>query len=166
MDTQANGNLDGATGVLAAGLKDDKAGTFQIYLVNPTGVHYTRVVTFTGAFCGDEEGVLETSKFTKERGALAPHSALLLETSDNWELDFVIWYHIDLYTEGHPTTLERIWFSVPKYWSYRETIMKLPVLNLVGLRIEVLKRNWHGTIEQEVKQTHMGSQYIRTSTSE
>ena len=158
MDEQGNGQTEAARPFV--GFILDDAG-YQVHLVNPTNVSYRRVVILTGAFCGDDDGVLETSKVVKELGALGPQSALLMEASDLDGLDFVIWFHVDLYRQEATAPAERVWFDLPKY-GRRYAAALLPVLNVQGMRIALDARQGDG-IEQEARTIHMEGRYVRTA---
>lgn len=110
---------------------------FDVYLINPTNKHYKRVVLFTGAFASEEEELLQTSRLVKEKGELLPNSALLIDSSDLGELDFVIWYNLDLYPSG-AVSPEMLSFSILKYpWDYKRKVINLPILNKEGMRIDL-----------------------------
>ncbi len=111
----------------------------SIYLVNNTPVHYARVVALTGMFTSVDDGLLESSKARGERGALAPYSALLLEDGPFWELDYVIWYHLDLFPGDESQPPMRVWFDTPKGGPTGPDIV-LPVLNQRGHVIDLKGR--------------------------
>ena len=113
---------------------------FDVYLINPTNVHYKRVIVFTGAFASEEDELLQTSPLVKEKGELLPNSALLIDSSDLGELDFVIWYNLDLYPSG-AVSPEMLSFSILKYpWNYKKKVVSLPILNKEGIRIDLKRR--------------------------
>ena len=116
--------------------------SFKIYLVNPTNTNYFRVVKLTGGFASDDDVLVETSKVMREIGTLSKKSYILLEESNSYDLDFVIWYHLDLYSEQTPTNPEKVWFDLPKYgWGYEDNISDLPILNTKGMMIDLKNRN-------------------------
>ena len=83
---------------------NDKNGTYEVRLVNPTDQNYVRIKAFTGAFIGTDGDLLETSKSVKDLGELSAQSQLLIESDDQDGLDFTIWYHLDLYEENNKKT--------------------------------------------------------------
>ncbi len=138
-------------------IRNENDFTYEAYLVNQTDISYTRVHSLTGSFCSVDEGLLETSKSVKEEGLLAPHSSLLLEKSDLGGLDFVIWYHLDLYAEGSDEPL-RISFNLPK-GGLGCDLSFLPIIEKEGARIELEIRSDGETIEEEVKHLKMDGGY-------
>lgn len=120
---------------------DRKNYKFDVYLINPTNDHYKRVVLFTGAHASqDGDDLLQTSRLVKEKGELLPDSALLIDRSDLGELDFVIWYNLDLYPSGGVNP-EIFSFSILKYpWNYKKNVINLPILNREGMRIDLERR--------------------------
>ncbi|MDP3986000.1 MAG: HD domain-containing protein [Candidatus Veblenbacteria bacterium] len=132
---------------------DEAAATYTAYLINPTDYSYSAIRVLTGAFQGDEDILIETSRQIRDLGPLAPHSASLLENSDIDGLEFVIWYHLDLWiAQTAPPIL--LQFSLPKYhWltlkDYKERLNILPVLNQQGYRIDLSERQDNLSIEAE-----------------
>ena len=125
----------------AAFIKNEQDHHCKIYLVNPTNQKYARVVNLTGAFSTDDGDLVETNMVMREIGELPEHSYKLLEEGESYNLDFVIWYHIDLYNEQSPEKPEKAWFDLPKYGrGYNDTISYLPVLNTKGMIIELKNR--------------------------
>lgn len=119
---------------------DRKNYKFDVYLINPTNEHYKRVVLFTGAFASEEDELLQTSRLVKEKGELLPNSALLIDSSDLGELDFVIWYNLDLYPSGSANP-EMLSFSILKYpWDYKRKVINLPILDREGMKIDLKRR--------------------------
>ena len=134
---------------------------FEAYLVNPTDKHYWRVVSLTGAFAGDEEGLLETSKAMRDRGSLPEQFAIPIEIDDDiGGLDFKIWYQLDLF-ERDKEKPEMVAFSLPKYGlGYKPK--HLPILNRQGMYIPLEKRDDHELIEARVKHINMRGGYYKT----
>ena len=131
---------------------------FLVYLVNPTKGFYPRVVTLTGGFASDDEGLVERGKMVKVAGTLLPERFLLLESEKEFgALDFVNWYHIDLYGlhDLRPTRFE---FSLPKGgWKYEEA--PIEILNIDTMRIELAPRKDEMTVEEEIKTMNMDAKY-------
>ncbi len=144
-------------------IMNKKDYTFEVHLVNPTDIQYVRVFLLSGAFCSlDDDGLLETGKVVKEKGVLLPHSSIVLDASDWDELDFVIWYNLDLYPEnsGTPTTVS---FDLPKYGGdYDDKIELLPVLEKKGVRIELVESD-RKIIEETIKTLYMEGKYTKSS---
>jgi hypothetical protein len=145
--------------IFAGFVKDKKKFEFRVYLINPADEHYTRIIKLTAGIYSDEEGVLETSKGFKEMGELRPYSSLLIDRSDMRELDFLIWYKLDLYTKDSGDKPERlIEFELPKY-NYEE--IDLPIINQKGMKIKI-KTRWGRSIMEQIKGMDMGSRYIKS----
>ncbi len=141
---------------------EERDSSYEIHLINPTNVAYRRVYTLTGAFCGDDDGLIETSKVVKEKGPLSPNASVLLERGDINDLDFVIWYHLDLYTDESLKPM-MLWFDLPKGgWGYKA--VDLPIVGKTGMPIELCKRNDTETIEDEIKYLDMNSKYRKSVT--
>ena len=120
---------------------DWKKMYYEINLVNPTDRKISSVLAYTGAFCGDTDGLIETSRVTREKGEILSNSSILLEKSDVDGLEFVIWFHLDIYFEGEEKPL-KVWFNIPKNgWNYKDNEEMLPVLNKKGQIIELKERN-------------------------
>lgn len=134
---------------------------FDAFLINPSNTSYARVHTMTGGFAGDDNGVLETSKPISEKGQLLSHSALKLETSDLGDLDFNVWYCLDLFV-GETDKSIKLSFSLPKYWfNYEKEATLIPLLNRTGMVIELSPRE--KTIEDESKGLNLAGGYTKTS---
>lgn len=86
---------------------------YQVHLVNPTPQHFKRVQVYSGAYFGDEEGLIHTSTVTKEFGELTPRTAIILEEGDTGAFDFVVWFWIDLYAANQ--AVEKMHVQIPKY---------------------------------------------------
>ena len=78
----------------------DSWGNFALYLVNNTATGYRQVKILTEMFTSSDEDLLESSHARRDLSALPPESAILLEETPYWDLDFVIWYELDW---PHPT---------------------------------------------------------------
>lgn len=114
---------------------------YESYIVNPTDKYYKRVVGYTGAFCGDDDGLIETSRAVKEFGELKPYSAIPVESSDTEAFDFVIWYHLDLYPKNGTEKVGLFAFHFPKYaLAYDQAKQLLPIINRVGQKIKLEER--------------------------
>jgi hypothetical protein len=118
---------------------DEKKGKIDVYLVNvQKDVHYERLVSFNGGFMSSDDDLLETSKTLREYGQLNSMSALRIDLTDDYELDFTIWYMIDMYEQGNPIP-SRITFSLPRYgWFDKKKHIDIPILDAIGYQIEVV----------------------------
>lgn len=116
----------------------DKEDRYEVYLVNQSeSVMYSRVSVLTGAFEGDLDGLVETSKVEKVYGALYPKSSIFLEADTlNW-LDMTIWYHLDIYLGIEK--LDKVWFQFRYPSNYDTQKEKIPYLGKVGLKIELAR---------------------------
>jgi hypothetical protein len=111
---------------------------YEVYLVNQSdSVVYSRVEVLTGAFEGDLDGLVETSKVKKTYGALYPKSSILLEADTlNW-LDMTMWYHLDIYLGENK--LDKVWFDFRYPFNYDTAKEEIPYLGKTGLKIELTK---------------------------
>lgn len=126
-------------------------GTYEIYLVNPTVVHYKQVLTYTGAFCSYGEEVIETTRAAKNNRELRPYSWIRLEEDTTDGLDFLIWYWVDLVPLAQGQPVEKLAFSLPKYgyaMCYEEKSGYLPVLEKKCPFVEVSSRGSGPSIEE------------------
>lgn len=149
-------------GLFVGFIINEKDSSYEVYLVNSTKKNYCRVFVLSGAYCGDDDGLLETSKVTKEKGPLPPHSFQLLERSDLDGLDFVIWFHLDIYEDAASEPI-RVWFELPKYGGLNSKIVRLSVLEKEGTLIELETRNDGETIEEEIQHLNMNGVYHKSS---
>ncbi len=109
--------------------------SFEVYLINPTNTSYSRVHLLTGGYCGVEDRLIQTKQVVREEGNLLPQKSLLIDKSDLGELDFTIWYHLDLYKEGEQEPI-KVRFELPRYhWDIEDVL--LPILNVAGKKIEL-----------------------------
>lgn len=120
-------------------------------------MNFQAVKVFTGGFSSNEDGLLETSKVVREEGPMTACSTLQIDQSHWDELDFLIWYHLDLLDgEGH---LLKYWFQLPKYGrGYEEHVSFIPILEKESMVITLDERDGE-SIDEEVKTTNMESQY-------
>jgi len=116
----------------------DKEDRYEVHLVNQSeNTMYSRVEILTGAFEGDLDGIVETSKVEKVYGALYPKSAILLEADTlNW-LDMTIWYHLDIYLGIEK--LNKVWFDFRYPHNYDKEKVEIPYLGKMGVKIELAK---------------------------
>ncbi len=137
---------------------NSQTNTYQVFLVNPTRTPYVRVVTLTGAFMTMDDDLVETSKAVKERGELLPMSALEIESGDVDDLEFSVWYHLDLYEQGAGDPVHS-WFSLPGAMSalFGYKPESLPVIS-AGQLIEMFPCPQR-SIQEEIKTLVMESQY-------
>ncbi len=144
-------------------IMNEEDSTFEVHLVNSTDSKYTRVNLLSGAYCGDEDGLLETSKVVREKGELLPKSSIRIDSSDWGELDFVIWYNLDLYKEND-SILTMVWFQLEKGGgNYDNEVQLLPVIERVGVYIKLDDRGDGEKIEQIVKHTDMEGKYTKSA---
>jgi hypothetical protein len=71
----------------------------DVYLINNTDIRYPNVKRLTGAFCSIDEDLMETGKKVSGPFAIEPRSVYKIEGSDTGELDFVVWYDLDMTDE-------------------------------------------------------------------
>ena len=136
------------------------SGDFNVYLVNNSDFHFYETKVLTGAYMSVDEDLLETGKVVKKKGYLKPRSFIEIDKSDWDELDFVIWYHVDLYDEKG-LVVRQYWFQLPKYgWGYDEKVVKLPVVGEMGMIIDLDQRDKE-SIDDEVKHLDMESKYYK-----
>ena len=124
--------------IFVALVLNNKKYEYELYLVNQSeNTKYNRVEILTGAFEGDLDGLVETSKVNKVLGALYPKSYILLEKDGlNW-LDMTIWYHLDIYLGTNK--LDKVWFDFRYPMNYDTKKTKIPYLDKEGLKIELTK---------------------------
>ncbi len=135
--------------------------SYRAYLINPTKDRYSRIVTLSVGFSGDDDSLSETSKSFKDWGPLEPNSYLVLEESDWDGLDWVICFDLDAYRENSPDP-EKYTFHLPKYGGFQGeegNTDDLPVLNIKGRILELGIRTGAETIEQAVKHINMKGGY-------
>jgi hypothetical protein len=135
--------------------------SYRAYLINPTPNRYSRIVTLSMGFSGDDDSLSETSKSFKDWGPLEPNSSLILEESDWDGLDWVICFDVDAYREG-VSTPEKFSFHLPKYGGFqgeKGNRNDLPVLNIKGRILQLTIRTDDETIEQAVKHINMSGGY-------
>jgi hypothetical protein len=127
--------------VFVAFVKPEEWGDFSVYLVNNTPAHYRRVVTLTGMFASVDEDLLESTRARADRGELLPYSTILLEDGDYRDLDFVIWYHLDLVPADPARQPERLWSQFGGLsFVGRGHPERLPVLDRDGWLIQLRAR--------------------------
>lgn len=139
--------------IFAALAVDWDKETYEIYLVNPTGVHYGKVSAYTGAFFSDDDGVVQTSRAAKNMGELRPYSWVRLEDSTTDGLDLAIWYWIDLECANGKRPAEKLMFTVPKYGyaaCYEERCGYLPVIEKICPRLDVETRPGDLSIDDQM----------------
>ncbi|MCX6782032.1 MAG: hypothetical protein NTW66_02870 [Candidatus Magasanikbacteria bacterium] len=142
-------------------IMEEKAFSFDVYLINNSNWKYKSVTIFTGAFMTVDDDLLETSKVVKVKGPLGAYSSIKIDRSDWNELDFVIWYHLDLVRADD--TVEKYWFCLPKGGGdYDNKVIKLPIINRKGMSIELEARNGE-CIAEETKTIEMKSKYHKFS---
>ena len=111
--------------------------TIDVYLVNDTGAHFRSVMVLTGAFASDDDTVIETGKRVTEKEDLQPHSVREIGKADTGELDYVVWYDLDM-TDSNGN-INQYQFSLPKYRNAKEKTY-IPLLERQGHRIDLKPR--------------------------
>ena len=132
---------------------------YHAYLVNNSVKHYSRVQSLTGAYCSIDDDLLQTGMGLKERGELPARSYMLIEKGDGDDLDFVIWYDLDLY-DSEGVLVERRNFRLPRLWHHNENDITLPILNQPG-EIIVLGTRQDASIDESVKTLDLGPKYYK-----
>lgn len=137
--------------------------SFTVDLVNNSRWDYDRVIVLTGAFASDDDGLLETSKVVREAGPLRAFSKIQIDKSDWYELDFVIWFNLDLIPVSPEQEIKRLTFSLPKYGlGYREEL--LPIIDTRAMKISLQSRGPRDpVIKEQVKTMDMASKYHKPS---
>jgi hypothetical protein len=139
---------------------NDETGEYCVYLINNSAINYKRVRALTGAYCSIDDDLLETSKSVSEKGPLAAGSKVLIEKSDIDGLDFVIWFHFDLFPEKGK--IKKYWFQLPKYYQLQENDkVMMPVINQAGWIIKLIERDGE-LIDEEIKTLVMESVYHKS----
>lgn len=140
-------------------------GDLGVYLVNPGERKYENVRMFTGAFEGDSDGLLETSKVVKDLGPLSPQAIRKIDAMTWYDLDFVYWYHLDFFTENNSRP-EQYQFSIMKAYAWDEKkIALLPIIEMCGIRIELEPRQGED-ISEAVKTIYLESRYTPSAGSD
>jgi len=153
------------------GIVENKEGEFEIYdkysvyIINPTNREYSNIKMLSGMFCGDSDGLIESSKFVKDFGVLKPRSALKIDTIGFVESDYVVWYSLDFFTKGKekPTSCS---FDIPKYFTFKgNTTEWLPILYSEGLRIGLTIKYGSEPISELIKTLDMNGKYTPTESN-
>jgi len=116
----------------------------HIYLVNNTDTAYPKIKRLTGAFSSMDDDLMETGKRMTDMAALAAHSFAEVEGSDTGELNFVVWYSLDMTDENG--TYVQYGFTLPKPYHWEkydqlqlpgcDTVLILPLSQRTGDTIE------------------------------
>lgn len=148
---------------------DWKANIYRVYLVNPTDKYYKQVSTYTGAFCSDDDGVIETSRSADNKGELLPYSWLILEEDTTEQLDFVIWYWLDLYLKNEVIPMEKMCFNLPKYGyvaGYEDMLRYLPIIEKKCYWVNVTERenplDINGAVIEDSREKKRGKYLIKS----
>lgn len=130
--------------------------TIDVYLVNDTDLLFPMVKVLTGAFASDDNNLIETSKLLRPAVELSPHSTIAIGKSDTGELDFIVWYDVDMLDDNGKRYQFR--FSLLKHrWQHKSA--QIPLLDKSGYRIDLKARE--GVSVKEWVQTHdMKSRYL------
>lgn len=112
----------------AAMIMNTNEHMFEVYIINPTDVNFTRIYKTTGGFNG-------------WCGELKAKSHLLLEKSNLDELDdFIVWYHLDFEAE-HSSNNLRVSLQLPKlssiYMGKEGRARRISELDKVGRPIKL-----------------------------
>jgi len=123
---------------------DQHTFTYHVHLMNPTDVAYAKVVSETGgnASYGDEVMQTTHTELSKSnRGSLPKQSTMFIEYGNEFDLDWEIWYWLDLYRAGHEQPW-KVMLSIPKYGDgYKPEYLRDGMLvGLTGMRIELRER--------------------------
>jgi hypothetical protein len=86
-------------------------------------------------FASVDEDLLESTQPDFEQGELPPKSSLLLETGPYTDLDFVIWYHLYLYSDDAKKPPLHLFLNMYKGGPDTPKI-ELPFLRKLGRVIE------------------------------
>ena len=135
-----------------------------VYLINDSDLRYPSVKVLTGAFCSIGDDLMETGKGVTEPVVLEGRSSLEIGASDTGELDFIVWYDLDL-TDGE--TYYRMYrFSLPKTyeWDKYPTVM-LPFVGEEGMVLPLMARNT-GTIDDYVQKKGLAPKYFECKDGE
>lgn len=109
----------------------------DVYIVNETSFRFPSVKVLTGAFASDGDNLIVTGKSLRAPIEVLPHSAERIDGSDTGELDFVVWYMIDMFDEYDEERQFR--FSLLKYRRQHKKV-HLPLLDRMGYKIDLKHR--------------------------
>ncbi|MFH1453106.1 MAG: HD domain-containing protein [Armatimonadota bacterium] len=135
---------------------------YKIYLVNPTYRNYVWVEALTGAFFSTDEKMVSTSIVKKPSGTLPPKSYMLVEEDEFNQLDYQIWFHIDLYPQGDINNPEKLSFDLPRYGlGYKEKKVKMPIIEeCEGMYLTLFERTKGQVIDEEMKHMNLKGGYM------
>lgn len=135
---------------------------YDVFLVNPTDVLYQHVKKLTGGYAsyGDDE-LSELGRSVWDLPSLDSHSYIKIGDLSVWfELDYVIWYYLDLVSSSGIKKYVR--GSIPKYITstYRDKKTLIPELGKEGIVLELKDREDNKSIEEVVKTLKMNARFI------
>ncbi|MBU6427110.1 hypothetical protein KGQ27_02610 [Patescibacteria group bacterium] len=154
-EKHSDGDISGGDEKLSAAMviHEDKfleGSTFRlidVYLINNTKINFPSVKVLTGAFCSMDDDLMKTGEAVTGPFQLPTKSILKIGASDMGELDYVVWFNIDLIDEKN--ALHTLSCRIPKYDHNKEMI---PLLNVPAVKLELRKRS-DESIDEYVK-TH------------
>lgn len=133
------------------------ADLYDVYLINPTDIKYTRIKKLTGGFASGDDFVVETSKAVFDLPELKPHSFIKIDDIHYTERDYIIWYELDFVLEDKSTIYKK--GSIPKYFSEKESLIGYD-FNKEGWISKLIDRPENKSIDDIVKTMNMKSRYI------
>lgn len=113
---------------------------YSVHLVNDTDINFPRVDARSGEFISTDTAVHEGNVITREAEPLGARSARKLYEGEYWELDFVQWWHLDVY-RSEDTDPVKVWFQTGGFGNLRDVPEeRLPLLNVTGQRVALRVR--------------------------
>ncbi len=136
---------------------------YEVYLINDSKYDVLKLQMLAGGYASEDDGLIETSKTFKEF-ALNKKHALKLETLDFGMLDFVNWYHFDLWVNHEVLQLQAV---INKAHALNEKVENkdVPILHKKGYVLPIDVRSGK-PISQEIQEIDMGSRYHNFSKKE
>jgi len=102
---------------------DSNEFKFRVYLVNPTEKNYNSFIVQTGTYFFIDDKPVQSNSVKKEFGEFNLNSSILIDESDIGELDFTIWYRIELFQKDLEN-IEKLNFTILPNTRLDNTIIK------------------------------------------
>ena len=138
-------------------LLNEKGDYLPLHLVNPTDQKYN-VRILTGAFSSTTDSYIETSKKISDYPTLQPKSNINIEDIHFTELDFTIWYMIDLIDKDGEVLKRSV--SVPRWAPFNERYLNFGINRKTEAIIKKLGTDDRESLEEKIKGMDMGPRTI------
>jgi len=110
--------------------KNTESWKYEIYFVNDSDVEINNLTMYSGGFTTMDDDQVNTSVIKCEFNFIKPKGYVLIDILDDFDLEFVIYYNMEVLTA---VGTEMLTFTIGKRIGFMGNL--IPILNRMGRRV-------------------------------